>query len=105
MALGTVLVHTIGVLAVTDLLRNGYQVSEYLSDRCKANETCWVSIVDSVLPEYLLLVEVGLVLKWVGVSAAVLYVVYLVAKLYKALFARLDLVFDARDVGYHVHPG
>ena len=102
----TVLVHTCGILAVVQLYGDVSQSGELLTVQCKNNETCWKRIVD-FLPENLLQIEVGFILKFLGVAIAVFYVTYLAIKLYGVLFSRLDSTYTekTRDIGYMVPPG
>ena len=102
----TVLVHACGILAVVNLYGDVYESREFLSVQCKDNETCWKRIVDFI-PENLLQIEVGFVLKVSGVAIAVFYVTYLAIKLYGVLFSRLDSRYTerTRDIGYMVAPG
>ncbi len=103
----SVVLHACGILAVLELYASEYHGMELLEvAECKGNETCWRRIVD-LLPDQLLVMNVGFVLKWVGGAVATLYAAYVAFRLYRAVFSRIDLVFhqDTRDVGYMVSPG
>ena len=101
------LLHACGLLAVVHLYRDGYGGSELLGYQCKDNATtCWGRLVD-FLPENLLLLEVGFALKWLGIAAAAIYILYVAARVYRIFFSYVEDRFlpHERGVGYLIPPG
>lgn len=104
------LLHACGLLAFLHVCRDGEQYLHWHSgqhhSRCKDNETCWKRVVD-YLPESFLVLEVGFALKWVVLVVAAGYLLYIAAKIYQALFSRIDDVYpvEERDSGYYMSPG
>ena len=101
-------IHTLALLSAVYLYKSNLPVVYGSDKHCtSANSTCTSIKVIDYLPNALLHLEVSYTFEWLSIVAVLLYGVYLLYKMYEAMFGKAYVINTPkkRDVGYLITPG
>ena len=106
-ALKAAFVHVPGLLLLSYLYKDVYEQGVTRAVLCTGGNSTCRKVVADLVPKGILLLEVGPLLQVLGVALALLYAVYLVARVYLVLFSTVSLVSscESKDLGFQVPPG
>ena len=103
----SVLVHLVGIFAVSQLIGNTYQPGFYENLNTNAtgvlnNAFKIVTDVMDLLPEW---IRLGTLLQWILYASVALYLFYLAGKVYTPLLGNIQLHRSLGDIGYDYQKG